>query len=224
MSVSPKICIAYEADASKIIVKDQTGEYVENFNETGYGTPNLDRSAFAAVLVVDYIGYKEDNRKRLTNIEEYVDFSVTHNNDYVTRFEVPYENDGYHVFHYVLVPTSISSPEAGDIYYDENAASLLQYDDSLAVVAVFDFDKLLDTSKYALTKVEELPTVKLSSYANNLGQDYFIGDYCNNNQKDYLLMNNVKITTGIGVCKTTFNVSKLEAQRILENLLSENEL
>lgn len=212
---TPKICILYEADASKITVIDETG--IADVNNTGgYGTPNLDRNQYATVLQVFYNSYNSE-RTLINTLEDNLSFSTLFDNTEKTKHVIPYYGDGWYEFVYTLVPTTID-PIEGNIYYDPIQEVLLQYDTVLDPVNVLDFSVLEDASIYSLVKVTEFPLAKLTIKKNELSRDYFACKKCVDCSCEEEFKNVLFIREGIQASKAMFEIAPFEAQNMVERL------
>lgn len=219
MAISPKICIQYEADGSQITIKDDTGVYDAD-NTGGYGTPNNDRSDYAAVLRVFYQPYS-GAKQSLLELDNSIKYDANYTNSEVSTYIIPYKTDGWYQFHYVLVPTTLASPVVGDIIYDTNVADLRQYDAGLNLVEVYDESELLDPNTYELVTVEEMRAVKLKILLSQYSQDYFACKGCTECNCEDEFWKAIKLRQDIGTTVTQFNIAKYDSQQMMEKLIKQ---
>lgn len=219
MAISPKICIQYEADATDILIKDDTGVYSLD-NTGGYGTPNNDRADYAAVLRVYYQPFTGD-KESLLSLADSIKYNASYTNGEVSQYTVPYKTDGWYKFYYVLVPTSIGAPAEGDIIYDTNVSDLRQYNSSLQLVAVYDEEELFDTNTYELVFVEEARAVKLKGKLSLLAQDFFACKKCSDCDCEEEFMKVLSLRESISSSVVRFSVSKYESQEMIEKLIKQ---
>ena len=224
MPIIPKLCITYEADATSITIKDETGAYVQNFNDSGYGdtgTPNTDRLNLAGVLQVYYQPYDGD-AQLLTPLATYVDYDNTHLNTYESIFTVNYTLDGWYTYIYTLVNASdspdVPAPIENLIVYNVPTSDLRQYDSGLVLQPVFDTSVLEDGATYQLTKVQELLATKLRIEKNILTKGYFECKQCIECGCDDELKVIQHLDQGIRSSLSQFNIAPREAQRMIERL------
>lgn len=166
MAFKPDICIKYEYDASTIEIEDNTGTDSE-----GYGGVNPSRNSFASILIVYYHPFDKE-KELLNNITESVKYDNTYADTEKSKYVIPYHKDGWYSFHYYLIPTSVTTPEQDDIIYSTANSKLLQYDNLLNLVDVYDYTKLFDKTKYYFDTDEEFPLLKLKIKRNKLIKQY----------------------------------------------------
>lgn len=219
MAISPKLCITYERDGSQITIKDETGVYTEN-NTGGYGTPNNNRNEYAAVLRVYYQPY-DSEKKSLLSLDNSVRYGSTFLNSEESTYIVPYFKDGWYIYNYILIPTTLTAPEPGNIIYDTNSQDLRQYDDDLDLVEVFDESELLDVLLYEQVKIEEIRLIKLKIKKAIFGKDYFNCSRCKDCSCDEEFKILINIDQGISSIMNQFQIAKYEAQKMTELLLKQ---
>lgn len=220
MAITPKICYQYEADATDIILTDETGAYDVNLNTGGYGAPNNDRNTYAGVLRVYYQPYSGD-KLSLLDLASSIRYSVSYTNTEESSWTVPYSKDGWYIFLYTLVPTSVGSPAEGTIIYDTNVDELRQYNSSLQLVEVYDESYLEDSTIYELALEEDMALVKLKNKQALIIKDYFNCAKCTDCNCSDEFMESLKIREAIGTTKNQFKVSKYESQKMTETLTKE---
>jgi len=221
MPITPKLCITYEADASSITIKDNTGAYVLNFNEAGYGAPNTERLDLAGVLQVYYQPYEGDSQL-LTSLSTDIDYNNTFPNTEESSFAVAYNLDGWYTYIYTLVNTTTSpnvpAPVENLIVYNIPTSDLRQYDTSLILQPVFDVSVLSDSNIYELVQVKELLATKLRIKKNELTKDYFECKQCVECGCDEELKVIQHLDHGIRSSLSQFSIAPREAQRMIERL------
>ena len=216
MPTIPKICIQVEADVSKFTITDDTGVFVQDFNDSGYGTLNIDRVNFASVLLAYYQSY--DNTKQLiSDLSINIDYNTDATNTYKTQFELAYSNDGWYQFNYILVPLSIT-PAGGAIFYSVNLEKLMQYKASLAEVDVYDISFLITSSDYLKVISEGLYTGKLSMKKNELSREYLACKQCIECGCKEELDNIIHLREGLQSAHSHFSIAPLESQKFIERL------
>lgn len=221
MPIIPKLCITYEADATAIHVKDETGAYVLDYNDDGYGTLNTNRQDLAGVLQVYYQPYEGD-AQLLTPLATYVDYNNAYANTEETEFTVGYTLDGWYSYTYTLVKATDAAvppvPAENLIVYNVATSDLRQYDAFLVLQPVFDDTVLSDSAIYELTNVQELLATKLRIEKNVLTKAYFECKQCIECGCDEELKVIQHLDQGIRSSLSQFNIAPREAQRMIERL------
>ena len=221
MVIEPKICIEYTSDATSIKVTDNTGVFDAN-NDTGYGTPNEERSNLASVLLVYYQPY-DDDKFLIIDPTDLARYDANYLNDEKSVWNIPYSKDGWHEFILVLVPESIT-PLEGRIIYSVSDDDLRQYNSDLNLVEVYDLSELDNEAIYPIAKEQQLALPILKTFSNQKTKDYLIESACGNCEYGQEFKESLELKEAIQSSINYFKISPFEAQKTIELLTKKYKL
>ncbi len=196
------IKVSIQEDGNTIFVTDEG---------TVWGTP--DRAGIALVCYTRYNGYGVD--PVIVTDVGMINYNPANTNSTISSFAVPYEKDGWHTFHLIVIPTSASDTE-GNIRFNTGMNRLEIYENGAWIALTSDKWDYMISDDYLRVTQESMMYSKISIETNCLW-DEIVAKKCKDMKcasekfwfmrgQIYSLLNNFYIG------------NRYEAQRMMENV------
>jgi hypothetical protein len=200
MALQLKVKYAISSDRKKLIVVDDTDAYAPN-NETGWGTPNLNRNEIGVFCHVTYQAYDKPLQDLTTTqaLTSTFLFDSTYTNSEKSTFEFNYVGDGW----YMISLYAMTQEEYNSIDFD-------------------NLDQFLATGDFPQVYLEDIAMVNLIRHKNKLSEEYFKCLQCDDCNCEQPKENVLKLSILIQATDYRFHSGKqFEAQRMVETLLKQ---
>lgn len=105
MALTLKIKNSIDVYGKILYIEDATGEYDEDTNEEGWGTPNEIRNENAVMCIIEKI-VMEGDKLFASPISTQILYSNSFANDYISKFEFSMLADGGYIHYLIALPVS----------------------------------------------------------------------------------------------------------------------